>query len=62
MILRSKLGNKKKTWFIKKSYPFSRIDRKLHSQALKPNYELTNQIDGTLSDIMKYVIGKFFIF
>jgi hypothetical protein len=56
LIIRFKLGNKRKDWFIKKNYPFALIDRKMASQAIKPKYEITNQIDGSLSDIMKFII------
>lgn len=58
LLIRFKVGNKRKNWLIKKNYSFSRIDRKLHSQTLKPNYEITNQIDGSLRDIMKFIIGR----
>lgn len=58
LILKIKLRKRRKKWKVKKRYPFARIDKKIHSQAIKPNYETTNQIDGTSKDIMKYIIGN----
>lgn len=57
--MKFKIGNKRKKWLTKRYYPFLRIDRKIHSQAIKPNYEITNQIDGSSRDIMKFIIGNF---
>lgn len=60
LIIRVKWKNRKMKrhrWLPKKHYPFLRIDRKIDSQSLRPSYEVTNQIDGTLNDIMKFIIG-----